>query len=87
MKGHIFTEEERATLLKHKHVARVTAHTVSFTPAFKKFALTENVEKGETPTRYIHYRKYPRVSNREQNPRKNRWIVEKDCHHTRHRST
>lgn len=49
MKGYTFTEEERATLLKHKHVARVTAHTVSFTPAFKKFALAENVEKGRRP--------------------------------------
>ena len=49
MKGHTFTEEERATLLKHKHVARVTAHTVSFTPAFKKFAVAESVEKGRRP--------------------------------------
>jgi hypothetical protein len=49
MKGHIFTEEERAILLKHKHVAKVTAHSVSFTAAFKKFAVVENVEKGRRP--------------------------------------
>ncbi len=49
MKGHTFTEEERAMLLKHKHVAKVTAHTVSFTPAFKKFAVAENIEKGRRP--------------------------------------
>ena len=49
MRGHVFTEEERAILLKNKHVAKVTAHTVSFTPAFKKFAVAENVEKGRRP--------------------------------------
>ena len=36
-------------LLKNKHVAKVTAHTVSFAPAFKKFAVTESVEKGRRP--------------------------------------
>lgn len=49
MKGHKFTQEERAILSKHKHVAKVTDHTVSFTPAFKKFAVTENVDKGRRP--------------------------------------
>ena len=49
MKGHPFTDEERAILLKHKHVSKVTAHTTVFTPAFKKFAVTESVEKGRRP--------------------------------------
>jgi hypothetical protein len=49
MKGHIFTDEERVTLLKHKHIEKVTAHSVSFTPAFKKFAFTENAENGRRP--------------------------------------
>lgn len=49
MKGHAFTKEERDLLLEHKHVAKVTAHTVSFKPAFKKFAVAENVEKGRRP--------------------------------------
>jgi hypothetical protein len=49
MRGHIFTEEERAILLANKHIARVTAHTVVFTPAFKKFARAENIEKGRRP--------------------------------------
>ena len=49
MKGHIFTEAERALLLTHKHIAKVTAHSVSFTPAFKKFAVAESVEKGRRP--------------------------------------
>lgn len=49
MKGHIFTEEERVILLKNKHVAKVTDHSVSFTPAFKKFAVAESVEKGRRP--------------------------------------
>jgi hypothetical protein len=49
MKRHIFTEEERAILLKNKHVAKVTAHTVSFAPTFKKFAVAESVEKGRRP--------------------------------------
>ena len=49
MKGHIFTEEERAILLKHKHVSRVTDHSVSFTTEFKKFAVAEIVEKGRRP--------------------------------------
>jgi hypothetical protein len=49
MKRHTYTDEERTMLLKHKHVAKVTAHTVSFTPAFKKFAVKENIEKGRRP--------------------------------------
>ncbi len=49
MKGHKFTQEERAILAKHKHIAKVTDHTVSFTPAFKKFAVVENVDKGRLP--------------------------------------
>lgn len=49
MRGHVFTEEERTILLKNKHVARVTAHTIVFTPTFKKFAVIENVEKGRRP--------------------------------------
>ena len=49
MKGHKFTEEERAVLIKHKHIAKVTDHTVSFTPEFKKFAVTENVDRGRRP--------------------------------------
>jgi hypothetical protein len=49
MKGHKFTEEERAILIKHRHIAKVTDHTVSFTPAFKKFAVTENVDRGRRP--------------------------------------
>lgn len=49
MKGHIFTQKERTQLLKHKHITKVTDHTVSFTPAFKKFALAENKEKGRRP--------------------------------------
>lgn len=49
MKGHKFTEEERAILIKSKHIAKVTDHTVSFTPAFKKFAVAENVDKGRRP--------------------------------------
>ncbi len=49
MKGHKFTQEERVLLLKNKHIAKVTDHTVSFTPAFKKFAVAENVDKGRRP--------------------------------------
>lgn len=49
MKGHKFTQEERTILSKHKHIAKVTDHTVSFTPAFKKFAVAENVDKGRRP--------------------------------------
>jgi hypothetical protein len=49
MKEHIFTQEERAILLQNKHVAKVTDHSVSFTPAFKKFAVAESVEKGRRP--------------------------------------
>lgn len=49
MKGHTFTPEERAELIKHKHIAKVTDHSVSFTPAFKKFAVAENVDNGRRP--------------------------------------
>lgn len=49
MKGHKFTEEERAILVKNKHVAKVTDHCVSFTPAFKRFAVAENMDKGRRP--------------------------------------
>lgn len=49
MKSHKFTQEERSLLLKNKHIAKVTDHTISFTPAFKKFAVTENVDKGRRP--------------------------------------
>ncbi|HEC94054.1 MAG TPA: hypothetical protein ENI56_01625 [Candidatus Kaiserbacteria bacterium] len=49
MKGHKFTQEERAILVKNKHIAKVTDHTVSFTPTFKKFAVAENVDKGRRP--------------------------------------
>lgn len=49
MKGQKFTDEERVLLLKHRHIANVTDHTVSFTSAFKKFAVTENVDKGRRP--------------------------------------
>lgn len=49
MKGHKFTQEERSLLLNHKHIAKVTDHTVSFTPAFKKFAVAENMDKGRRP--------------------------------------
>ncbi len=49
MKEHIFTQEERVILLQNKHVAKVTDHSVSFTPAFKKFAVAESVEKGRRP--------------------------------------
>jgi hypothetical protein len=48
MKSRTFTEEERMTLLQHKHIAKVTAHSVSFTPEFKKFALAEHA-KGRRP--------------------------------------
>lgn len=36
-------------LLKHASVARVTDHTVSYTPAFKKFAVVEHRDKGRRP--------------------------------------
>lgn len=49
MKGHIFTPEERAVLLGHRHISKVTDHTVFFTPAFKKFAVSENADKGRRP--------------------------------------
>lgn len=49
MKGHKFTDEERAVLIKNKHIAKVTDHCVSFTPAFKKFAVVENMDKGRRP--------------------------------------
>lgn len=49
MKGHKFTQEERDILVKNKHVAKVTDHSVSFTPAFKKFAVAENMDKGRRP--------------------------------------
>ena len=49
MKGRVFTEEERTVLLAHRYVARVTAHSVMFTAAFKKFAVNESVEKGRRP--------------------------------------
>jgi len=49
MKGQKFTQEERAILSKNKHIAKVTDHSVSFTPAFKKFAVSENMEKGRRP--------------------------------------
>lgn len=78
MKGHTFIEEERAMLLKRKHVAKVTAHTVSFTPAFKKFAVEENVEKGRRPTRHLHHRRHPRTRNRKHNTREDRQFVEND---------
>ena len=49
MKCHKFTQEERTLLLKNRHIAKVTDHTVSFTTAFKKFAVAENMEKGRRP--------------------------------------
>lgn len=49
MKKQAFTQEERAILIKHRHIAKVTDHTVSFTPAFKKFAVAENTDKGRRP--------------------------------------
>lgn len=49
MKGHTFTQEERSILIAHKHIAKVTDHSVSFTPAFKKFAVAENMDKGRRP--------------------------------------
>ena len=49
MKGRIFTQEERSILLQNKHIAKVTNHSVSFTPAFKQFAITEHAEKGRRP--------------------------------------
>src|SRR3989338_3645620 len=48
MKSRIFTEAERAILRTHKHVAKVTAHSVSFTPEFKALALAEHA-KGRRP--------------------------------------
>ncbi len=36
-------------LIAHKHIAKVTNHTVSFTPAFKKFAVAEHADKGRRP--------------------------------------
>jgi len=35
--------------LKHKHINKVTDHTVSYTPEFKKFAVIENRDKGRRP--------------------------------------
>lgn len=49
MKGRIFTQEERNILLQNKHIAKVTNHSVSFTPAFKQFAVMEHAEKGRRP--------------------------------------
>lgn len=49
MKRSAFTEEQRAVLLKHPHIARVTNHHVSYTPAFKKFAVVEHRDKGRRP--------------------------------------
>lgn len=49
MKSHIFTKEERVTLSLNKHIAKITNHSVSFTPEFKKYAVAESVEKGRRP--------------------------------------
>lgn len=49
MKGHIFTQEERDILLQNKNIAKVTNHSVSFTPKFKEFAVAEHAEKGRRP--------------------------------------
>jgi hypothetical protein len=49
MKGHKFTPEEREKLLQNKHVAKVTNHSVSFTPDFKRFAVAESLERGRRP--------------------------------------
>lgn len=49
MKSRIFTAEERATLLGHKHINKVTNHHVTFTFEFKKFAVKESTEKGRRP--------------------------------------
>lgn len=49
MKGRKFTQEERSILLKNKHVAKVTNHSVSFTTAFRQFAVAEHTEKGRRP--------------------------------------
>src|SRR3989338_6471718 len=44
MKSRIFTEEEQVALSRHKHITKVTPHSVSFTPEFKKFALSEHAK-------------------------------------------
>lgn len=49
MKGRIFTQEERSILLRNKHVTKVTNHSVSFTTAFRQFAVAEHTEKGRRP--------------------------------------
>lgn len=49
MKSRTFTQEERNDLLKNKHVAKVTNHSVSFTTAFRQFAVAEHTEKGRRP--------------------------------------
>jgi len=48
MKRRTFTDEERSILLSHTDIVKVTAHCVSFSESFKRFALTEHA-KGRRP--------------------------------------